>query len=447
MLLSYSLAMRCHRRLASSIIYSFLDAGELKNDTDVKTKARHAQLQDQLRIPLQFWTKAALAASGFFRAQEHLNAEGTLKVHESWLRLQTKQAKRENPVAGQRLGMISYHWDRLGFFIRWWPNQCFTAYCFDLPENLKAALRASVEASKFTAYLPASIWSLIVEATLPLFDAQVWKCRDLIRWHEQNRPIQDNVSATERPKPQYEDFHEIARHAIHSTEMLQTALHVLNAIQDEHSIFADQDTKRPQYREILRSLSYHKTILQGFEGRSRALETRLANEMQLTFHLNSQFDSIATGQIAQSSSEDSAAMRTISFLGLIFLPGTFISAIFSMSFFNFEPPNDAKTQEWRMSSKFWIFWVFCIPITGATILMWQWWHRRTRDRLRSTHSTFYFPDSDSKAQAQKMQKQLHGRRKDFAQPPDVEKAMMFDQTRRPGWTSFASSTSSRPSQG
>lgn len=47
--------------------------------------------------------------------------------------------------------------------------------------------------------------------------------------------------------------------------------------------------------------------------------------MSQTFHVNAQYDSVVQGRIAKSAQSDSAAMRTISFLGLIFLPGTFIS--------------------------------------------------------------------------------------------------------------------------
>ncbi|KAF7198511.1 Notoamide biosynthesis cluster protein M' [Pseudocercospora fuligena] len=426
----------------STSSFVFINAGELKDDQDEEAKARHSRLRAGLNMPREFWTKMALDASGFFRATEHHNDEEELQVHESWLRLQAKQAHRDGPPDAEQLGEIKYHWDRLGFFIRWRPNRSFTAYCFDLPDELKRTLRTTLTTSNFTAQLPASIWSLILEHAMPLFDAQVWKCRHLIRWHEKHRPIAEDATAAKRPKPEYEDLHEIARHAIHSSEMLQTALHVLDAIEKEHSMFLGLVPQQGHHREITRSLSYHRTMLQGFEGRSRALETRLANEMQLTFHLNSQFDSLATGQIAQSSSEDSAAMRTISFLGLIFLPGTFISAIFSMSFFNFEPPNNATTQEWRMSSKFWIFWVFCVPITAATILLWTWWHNRTTQRLRNT-STFYIPEakSDGKEQARLSLKLLTSRRA-LAQPKDVEKGM-FDQAKRPEWTSYASSRSSQ----
>ena len=93
-----------------------------------------------------------------------------------------------------------------------------------------------------------------------------------------------------------------------------------------------------------------------------------------------------------STVRDSAAMRTIAFVTLIFLPATFVSAIFSTSFFDFSPSNRSegsssspsssssqKTSDssspWVISSKFWIYWAFAIPLTAVTVLAWYLWHR------------------------------------------------------------------------
>lgn len=41
-------------------------------------------------------------------------------------------------------------------------------------------------------------------------------------------------------------------------------------------------------------------------------------------------------RIAYAAKKDSVAMKTLSFIGVLFLPGTFIATMFGMSFFNFE---------------------------------------------------------------------------------------------------------------
>jgi Mg2+ and Co2+ transporter CorA len=40
-------------------------------------------------------------------------------------------------------------------------------------------------------------------------------------------------------------------------------------------------------------------------------------------------------RLADASKRDSTSMKTLTFLGSLFLPGTFVSSVFSMSFFDF----------------------------------------------------------------------------------------------------------------
>ena len=41
-------------------------------------------------------------------------------------------------------------------------------------------------------------------------------------------------------------------------------------------------------------------------------------------------------RLADASKRDSTSMKTLSLLGAVFLPGTFLSSMFSMPFFNFD---------------------------------------------------------------------------------------------------------------
>jgi hypothetical protein len=80
---------------------------------------------------------------------------------------------------------------------------------------------------------------------------------------------------------------------------------------------------------ILPDILRQKSLLTSYHLRSQALEARLKNEIGLAFHIAAQHESVLAQQIAQSAKEDSRAMKTISVLGLVFLPGTFVSVSFS----------------------------------------------------------------------------------------------------------------------
>ena len=102
-----------------------------------------------------------------------------------------------------------------------------------------------------------------------------------------------------------------------------------------------------------------------------ANEKRLQNEIQLAFHMVTQYDSGVSVAIGKAAKEDSAAMKTIATLTLIFLPPTFISSVFSMSFFKFDTDTG-----WTMSKNFWMYWVWAIPMTMITSALWYYWQKQ-----------------------------------------------------------------------
>ncbi|KNG45209.1 hypothetical protein DDE82_001768 [Stemphylium lycopersici] len=81
-------------------------------------------------------------------------------------------------------------------------------------------------------------------------------------------------------------------------------------------------------------------------------------------------DSQVMKELGAAAREDSSAMRTIAVVTMAFLPPTFLSAVFSMSFFNYTPPQDGRSGEWSISEKFWIYWAFAVPLTALTLGIW-----------------------------------------------------------------------------
>jgi len=79
---------------------------------------------------------------------------------------------------------------------------------------------------------------------------------------------------------------------------------------------------------------------------------------------------IQTG-LAKTTKEDSFAMRTIAIMTIAFLPGTFISALFSMEMFNWQAPQGASV----VSSRFWIYWAITVPLTLLVFSIWTVWIR------------------------------------------------------------------------
>lgn len=76
-------------------------------------------------------------------------------------------------------------------------------------------------------------------------------------------------------------------------------------------------------------------------------------------------------KLAHASKRDSAAMKIISLLGAVFLPGAYLASVFSMTFFNFQ-----ESSGHYVSSQFWIYWAVTIPITVIITGIWYIWEKR-----------------------------------------------------------------------
>ena len=79
-----------------------------------------------------------------------------------------------------------------------------------------------------------------------------------------------------------------------------------------------------------------------------------------------------------ASKHDSTAMKAFAALTVVFLPGTFVASLFSMSMFDWQAETESV-----IASRFWIYWVVTIPLTLATICAWYLWINRKAAILRS----------------------------------------------------------------
>lgn len=181
-------------------------------------------------------------------------------------------------------------------------------------------------------------------------------------------------------------MHEIARHIIHSSETLADAIEAVTSLIQEHEIFCQENPSSQadvvlQSRQTRKTFRSQLTLFKCLHLRCTALEKRLENETRLAFNTVAQYNSQIAVRIGEATQVDSRAMKTISVLGLVFLPGTFICALFSTSFFNFSPASDTEPQHWTVSEKFWVYWVVAIPVTLVTVACWLAWQRANKRSL------------------------------------------------------------------
>lgn len=102
-----------------------------------------------------------------------------------------------------------------------------------------------------------------------------------------------------------------------------------------------------QHTYIIRRLEFTTVRLEGLESYGQVTLERLNIQREVMNSIISQRESrlslaIAAQQrrIAHTTGRDSTSMKTLTLLGVMFLPGAFLSSMFGMSFFNF---GDGKT--------------------------------------------------------------------------------------------------------
>ncbi|KAK2799695.1 hypothetical protein FQN50_008395 [Emmonsiellopsis sp. PD_5] len=337
-------------------------------------------------IPPEFWGTITEDLNGCSGARYTYEGDSVASL-DTWSCFKIKVA-RENPADKK----IKYYWHQTTVFVRW-NKEHGTRWvlCLGFPDEVEAkwkfclGLVSTPELDEEESWKkrkkqsPLSVdpkdpymWHIaLLDDLKEAYDNSVWKMRDLGR---------DNNDGT---KTDFKQLHDIARHLSHSNETLDVTMETLDSLIHEHGSFnavnPKSGTTQPAtpnsqstaqsatpnlsiphnaVSDVDRRLYYILKEIKAIKARSASLNFRLQNEINLNFNLASQ--------------TDTAAMKIISAIGLIFLPGTFISTIFGMNFFDFAVENGK--QSFTVSKRFWLFWAVAIPITMVVIGLWALWN-------------------------------------------------------------------------
>ncbi|OAA35598.1 Mg2+ transporter protein, CorA-like/Zinc transport protein ZntB [Beauveria brongniartii RCEF 3172] len=230
---------------------------------------------------------------------------------------------------------------------------------------------------------PFWIYYRILNGVIVLHDKSIWDLRDQVRDIERSYPNKSPSDESigkgigERSKPNYRVLHDLARHAIHIAETTSVTVNVIKGIHAAHREYlSSQSTEglanlraKSIQKRVQDQLLLYDQLAVGLQNRAEAVKDRLHNEIQLSFNTVTQEDAATTIQISLIAQTDSRVMRMIAYLTLAFLPATFVSAIFSTSFFNFNPEH----QKYSVSKMFWVYWVFAALVTVGMFYMFRRW--------------------------------------------------------------------------
>lgn len=204
------------------------------------------------------------------------NILGLPVPHQSERSFSAAARARSRVGPGSRPSWRAYTCEKPWFIARWHSPISWTVLCFGLNPEMKHRFSRAlvIDNSPSDASSALSLQASIVGHIVDKFDRAVWF------WRHPVRAIETRRESTHSPPDSYESMHELARHTIHSSEMLRTAIVVVESLLEEsgpRSPSSDSITVTKAQRDF----KFHLSRLRSLLHRSQALEARLQNEINL----------------------------------------------------------------------------------------------------------------------------------------------------------------------
>ncbi|KAL1968398.1 hypothetical protein VTN77DRAFT_1927 [Rasamsonia byssochlamydoides] len=330
-------------------------------------------------FPADFWPVVSRDLNGHFGCQYHEDGAGRVVGHDSWSCFKIKQVDSKDSQI-----QITYDWMQIAVFIRMRLEGRRPLVLFvDYPTELRAALQARLPEIDTTN--PFAWHATFINDIKRLYDQSIWSLRDLVRGIEKKRHKTWNC------RSDFPRLHDIGRHIIHSNETMAVSTNTVESIMHDCTIFNEEcpglglggNPNPRSSRQVQQRLFLGLQELHALKARSVSLNERLQNEINLAFNLVSQNNHEVAVELGENSRSDNAMMKTIAIVSLVYLPGTFVSGLFGMNFFNFNPNNASSgVQVWTVSENFWLYWAITGPLTIATMLLWAMWHYHEKFHFR-----------------------------------------------------------------
>jgi Mg2+ and Co2+ transporter CorA len=177
--------------------------------------------------------------------------------------------------------------------------------------------------------------------------------------------------AKDLPRDHFTGLHNLAKHVTYLRENCDSALATLSGLRHHHSAVLGEHPE-PAQEFTRQALEYRKTLFQSTQRRLASLDKRMANIIQLSFHLVTVGDS----RIMMSESQ---SMKTIAVMTLIFMPLSTVAGIFGTQFMKLD-----EEEPWHIhvSQDFWLLWIIAVPLTLIVLFIWRIWYYVVRGRLR-----------------------------------------------------------------
>ncbi|KIW18371.1 hypothetical protein PV08_02659 [Exophiala spinifera] len=268
---------------------------------------------EQWAYPSMLWHPSYYRSNGYANSAQFMHSDGSTVINTSWFKFNIIQVDPVQAFPKKQSVWNKYEWYEMIFHVYAQLNRGIVAFCLNTPEIFRDNLVDMMSSGKCDTTEDAAplLQDMILAEVVKMYDHAVWTIRDHVRKLEKDRDITGA----------YRDFpklHDLARHIIHSCEVLGVACDNVTELIDARRGGCSSPSTNSGAIQLLRcphndiQIAVSLRSLRNLQRRSDALKARLTNEINLGFNL-----------VVQS---DSSSMKTISLITLAFLPATFVSA-------------------------------------------------------------------------------------------------------------------------
>ncbi|EWG47619.1 hypothetical protein FVEG_07680 [Fusarium verticillioides 7600] len=155
---------------------------------------------------------------------------------------------------------------------------------------------------------------------------------------------------------------------LHKCSMKLAELGRRRKFEEELGTKLQQDLKNDSKLRVV--VEIYSRMSQSRDSDIESLPGKIESQRNVLYNLITQHDSYLQARLARESLRDSKAMKTLSILTILFLPGAFIATIFSTNMFEFI----SKNQQVR------IYFAIVIPLTAVLMICWVLWLKNTPER-------------------------------------------------------------------
>ncbi|KAM0487316.1 hypothetical protein ACHAP7_001828 [Fusarium lateritium] len=166
---------------------------------------------------------------------------------------------------------------------------------------------------------------------------------------------------------------------LHKCSMNLAELGRRRKFEDELGTKLQQDLQNDSKLRVV--VEIYSRMSQSRDSDIDSLPGKIESQRNVLYNLITQHDSYLQARLARESLRDSKAMKTLSILTILFLPGAFIATIFSTNMFDFK----SKNQQVR------IYFAIIIPLTAVLMICWVLWLRNTPERADEESVRQYRP--------------------------------------------------------